>query len=302
MAAASPRLFDMDGALALRDGGHCNGAYRHARGEFDRWRRANGGPGGIRAEAEDITGAPWWQAYLANRTDEALTVIFGGPGVAIQAVEFRFLRVWDRNMKERRCDIVFHRADGMAVWMHPGSRSDAPPVIGIAQEWMVDQPYRLRGASVGARGVGDAGQGGTATLAAAHGAGAQGRLGAWYLPRSDRVVYDRISQNDQISSVTAARWLRRREEEADARGWPRWEFCEDLTDQRSFAWPLLLAGVPGASVALSEGVEAVWVVWLGAPWHRPALWVATPSREWICAPAQTVAWDVDALDAINWSA
>ena len=179
-----------------------------------------------------------WKRYIANRSDEMLAEVVG-PGVV--TAELRFVNTWDQNMKQRRFDFVFHRADELAVRLHPQrTNRETVSVLGELALWAIGAPVPPAMPGV-----------------------LKPVLENRVMLESQRTsavsVYDNYSQSDLIGRAQADQYLK----EATEAWRPGEEFKRDLTSGAEWNWRLYLASSRWGKRVLAEGVLEFWRVWWG---------------------------------------
>ena len=86
-----------------------------------------------------------------------------------------------------------------------------------------------------------------------------------------RGVYTAVSQSHVMAKDHATQWLLDKQRRAQEDGRTNHcQFWEDLTDQRQFQWPYLVAGLRGGEAVLQAGVTFFGTCWL-SDWNQPRI-------------------------------
>ena len=228
--------------------------HRAAHKFLKQWR----GQPGDRADQDLTDGEVFnWFAYLSNHSNS--NVIFNGAKI----VAFTIARMAsiDSNTQNHRVDFCIFRDDGKMVRLHPSSNREAYPVIcddpsAVLLAGNRPQEVRIdRKTYDGGKGVGK-GDGGS--------------------------YYSGISQADAVPIRRMQKHLEDR-----ANNWEQhptgFTFTLNITGGPSVefatAWHMYFADKPELQRLTSEGIEQVWVVWVGKEHNCPALYVRTRDRE-----------------------
>ena len=253
-------------------------------------------------EAEDLTDSADfdWKAYVCSRQDRELEAVFEDK--TIDFFEIRFLKPIDRNCNQHRCDFVAVRSDKVLVRFHPSHGKDAIPVLALPLDICFTTPLNTEGRQVGLKhitGGPAASQGDGATTSAAQGGSSTAY--DWAVPKRS-AVFQVVSKHDQMTKKEAVGWLIAKQQRAEADNWAQ-RFWEDLTDQKEFPWPFLLAGLPGGADMLTEGgVREFLLCWVGGRWQRPAFFVASAKtkEEWVLLLTEKEVWNSEAVKDVRW--
>jgi hypothetical protein len=248
--------------------GACNIGHRGGHNFLKSWRDG----AGDRVDQDLTDGEVFdWFAYLGKHPNG--NMIFNG--ARIVAFTIAKLASMDSNTNQHRVDFCIFRDDGRMVRLHPSSSKEALPVECNDPSAIDLAGNRPREVRIDRR-THDGGKGdGKGPLPAAP----QGQGGGEERATS---YYSGISQADAVS-------IRRMQQHLDDRA-RKWEqnpagftFTLDITgspsDDFEIAWHMYFADKPALQGLTAEGIEQVWVVWVGMEHNCPALYVRTSERE-----------------------
>ena len=212
-----------------------------------------------------------WFAYLSKHPNR--NMIFKGARIVVFSIAK--IASMDSNTKQHRVDFCIFRDDGKMVRLHPSSSRETFPVECDDPSAVLLAGNRPREVRID-RKTYDGGKGeGKGLLPAAP----QGHDGGEELSTS---YYSGISQADAVP-------ISRMQKHLDDRAC-NWEqhptgftFTLDITGGPSIdfeiAWHMYFADKPALQRLTAEGIEQVWVVWVGMGNNFPALYVRTSRKE-----------------------
>ena len=283
--------WSQDDVTKLASLGAFNIGYRGAHKFLKSWRDG----AGDRVDQDLTDGEEFnWFAYLSTHLNR--NMIFSGQRI----VTFKIAKLasLDSNTKQHRVDFCIFRNDGKMVRLHPSNCKEAYPVECDDPSAVLLEGNRPREVRID-RMTYDGGQGDNngPFPVAPHGPHGGEDLSTSY--------YSGISQADAVPISRMQQHLDDR-----ARNWQHhptgFTFTLDITGGPSvdfkIAWHMYFADKPALQGLTAEGIEEVWVVWVGMEHNCPALYVRTSEREVVVqSAARRVAILPELVASIRWS-